>query len=167
MRLFIIGLNLLFWNGVTAQIQRIAYIESQAILKAMPAYKKAQSALESYALQLERQLQNAQNKSQEHYKAVMDSIQYDIMTPRQQKKAEVRLQQMQADLQQVAMSAQRRLADRETQLVEPVYETFNKAVAKVAQERGYTYVLDKQFMVYSASGIDATTQVTQALGISQ
>lgn len=165
MRLFIIGLGLLLWNRGIAQTQRIAYIESQTILKAMPAYKKAQSDLESYALQLERQLQHAQNESQEHYKAVIDSIQQEIMTPRQQKKAEVRLQQMQVDLQQAAMSAERRLADRETKLVEPVYETFNKAVAKVAQEKGYTYVLDKQFMVYSTSGIDATAQVKQALGV--
>lgn len=165
MRLIIIGIVLLLGQGLAAQNQRIAYIESQAILKAMPAYKKAQSDLESFTKQLEKQLQNAQNKAQSHYSEVMDSIKQQIMTPRQQKAAEVRLQQMQTDLQQSAMSAERRLTERETQLVEPVYETFNKAVAKVAKENNYTYVLDKQFMIYSTGGIDATTKVKTALGI--
>lgn len=165
MRVIIISIALLLGQGVVAQNQRIAYIESQAILKAMPAYKKAQSDLESFTKQLEQQLQNAQNKAQTHYSAVMDSIKQQIITPRQQKAAEGRLQQMQADLQQAAMSAERRLSERETKLVEPVYETFNKAVAKVAKEKGYAYVLDKQFMIYSVGGINATAAVKTALGI--
>ena len=146
--------------------QKLAYIQSEDIIQAMPEYQKAQSDLKAYAQQLEKQLVAAQNKAQEHYKSVMDSMQRDMMSPRAQQAAEARLQQMQTDLQQSAMSSERRLAERETSLVEPLYERFNKAVEAVAKREGYTYVLDKKFMVYSTAGIDATALVKKELGIS-
>lgn len=170
MRLFLFCVSLsscLLWATlVQAQTtQRIAYIDSEGIMSQMPAFKKAKAEIEAAAIQYERQLGIAQEKAQQHFASVMDSVKQQIMTPRQQKAAEQRLRQAQLDLQQMASSSQRRLQEREDKVIQPIYETFNKAVAKVAKREGYTYVLDQQFLVFRTAGIDATEKVKAELGI--
>ncbi|BDS12575.1 OmpH family outer membrane protein [Aureispira anguillae] len=146
--------------------QQIAYIEAEAIVPEMAAYKRAKSEVEAYGKQLQKVLEQKQADMEAYYKEVMDSIKRGLMTPKQQQEAEAKLQRMQADLQKDAMDAEKKLAQKESELTKPIYEAFNQAISKVAKENNYTYVLDKKFMLYSAGGIDATEKVKTALGIS-
>ena len=150
---------------VQAQNQKIAYVESESIVPSMPEYKKAQSELQAYAKQLEKVLQQKKGALERDYTAVMDSIQKGLMTPIQQQKAEQRIQKGQQDLQQEALQAEQRVAKKEGALIEPLYEKFNDALEAVARAEGYTYIVDKKFMLYSVGGIDATPKVKAKLGI--
>lgn len=166
MRLLIIATLLLALSSfVQAQNQKIAYVESESIVPSMPEYKKAQSELQAYAKQLEKVLQQKKGALERDYTAVMDSIQKGLMTPIQQQKAEQRIQKGQQDLQQEALQAEQRVAKKEGALIEPLYEKFNDALEAVARAEGYTYIVDKKFMLYSVGGIDATPKVKAKLGI--
>ncbi len=166
MRLFILaGLLAFFSSFAQAQTQKIAYVESESIVPAMPDYKKAQSQLQAYTQQLEKLLQQKKTKLEQDYASVMDSVQKGIMTPAQQKSAEYRLQKGQQELQQEAMNADQQVSKKEGALIEPLYEKFNTALAAVAKEEGYTYIVDKKFMLYSVNGIDATAKIKAKLGI--
>ncbi len=152
--------------GTTAHAQKIAYVDSDQIVPEMPAYKRAKSEVEAYGKQLQKILQGKQAAMQTYYQEVSDSVQRGLMTPLQQKQAEAKLQQMQIDLQQEAAEADQKLAKKEAELTKPLYEEFNTAIAKMAKENGYAYVMEKKFMLYSAGGIDATEKLKTALGLS-
>jgi outer membrane protein len=146
--------------------QTIAYIETAKVVPEMESYKKVKSEVEAYGMQLRKVLEKKQTDLQKYYAEVTDAIKKGLMTPKEQQEAEAKLQKMQSDLQQEAQDADRKLVEKETELVAPVYKIFNAAVAKVAKENKYSYVLDKQLLLYSLGGIDATEKVRTALGIS-
>ncbi|MBL4649531.1 MAG: OmpH family outer membrane protein [Aureispira sp.] len=146
--------------------QTIAYVETEKVVPEMESYKKAKSEVEAYGKQLQKVLEKKQKDLQVYYAAVTDSIKKGLMTPKEQQEAEAKLQKMQNELQQEAQAADRKLVEKEAELVMPVYKKFNEAVAKVAKENKYQYVLDKQLLLYSLGGIDATEKIRTVLGIS-
>lgn len=166
MRLFIITTVLVLMSSLAwAQTQKIAYVESESIVPEMPAYKKAQSELKAYTKQLQKVLQQKQAALEKDYAAVMDSIQQGIMNELQKQRAQIRLQNGQQQLQQEASNADKKVTQKEGDLIEPLYKKFNEALESVAKAEGYTYILDKQFMLYFVGGIDATDKVKAKLGI--
>lgn len=146
--------------------QTIAYVEAEKVVPEMDSYKKAKSEVEAFGKQLQKVLEKKQAEMQKYYAEVSKAIQEGTMTPKEQQEAEAKLQKMQAELQQEAQKADRQLVEKEAKLIEPVYKEFNEAVAKVAKENKYMYVLDKQMLLYSVGGIDATEKIKTALGLS-
>ncbi|MGH1336627.1 MAG: OmpH family outer membrane protein [Aureispira sp.] len=166
MRLFIVASLLICMSSFAlAQTQKVAYVASENIIPAMAEYKKAQSELQAYTKQLEKILQQKKAAIEKDYAAVMDSVQKGIMTKIQQERAQVRLETGQQKLQQEAMNADQKVAKKEGQLIEPLYKKFNDALEAVARDEGYTYIIDKKFLLYSVGGIDATAQVKEKLGM--
>jgi outer membrane protein len=152
--------------GTTANAQKIAYIVSEDIVPEMPAYKRAKSEVEAYGKQLQKILEGKQLEAQNFYQETMEKAQRGELTPKQQQEAEAKLQQLQADLQKEAADADKKLMDKEGELTKPLYEELDAALKKVAKENEYSYILDKKFLLYSEGGIDATSKVKTALGIS-
>lgn len=152
--------------GNTANAQKIAYIVSEDIVPEMPAYKRAKSEVEAYGKQLQKILEGKQLEAQNFYQETMEKAQRGELTPKQQQEAEVKLQELQANLQKEAADADKKLMDKEGELTKPLYEELDAALKKVAKENEYTYILDKKFLLYSEGGIDATAKVKTALGIS-
>lgn len=165
MRLLILFIVLVTSSSIFAQNQKIAYVESEKIIPEMPAYKKAQSELQAYTRQLEKVLQQKKTVLEKDYASVMDSIQKGIMTQIQQQHAQVRLEIGQQKLQQEVVSADKKVAQKEGNLIEPLYKKFNDALEKVAKEEGCTYIFDKKFMLYTVEGINLTTKVKTKLGM--
>lgn len=166
MKLVILASLLLFMSSIAhAQTQKIAYVESESIVPAMPEYKKAQSELQAYTKQLEKVLQQKKTSLEKDYASVMDSVDKGIMTQIQQQRAQTRIEGGQRGLQQEAMNADKKVAKKEGDLIEPLYKKFNDALESVAKTEGYTYIVDKKFMLYSVGGIDATDKVKAKLGM--
>lgn len=152
--------------GTTANAQKIAYIVSEDIVPEMPAYKRAKSEVEAYGKQLQKILETKQKEAQDFYQETMEKAQRGELTPKQQQEAEAKLQELQANLQKEAADADKKLMDKEGELTKPLYEELDAALKKVAKENEYSYILDKKFLLYSEGGIDATSKVKTALGIS-
>jgi outer membrane protein len=145
--------------GTTIAQTTIAYVESDALIQEMADYKKANIDLETYAKQLEAQLKQQQEKFQEEYAAVVDSVQRGIITPLQQKQAEDRLSKKQQKLEVISRDAQNKVLTKENELFKPINDKFNAALKAVATENGYTYIVDKKVLLYFEGGIDATEKV--------
>lgn len=145
--------------------QVIAYLDAEAVIQAMPDYKRVQSELESYAKVLENQLKADEKKMEDYYASIMKQAQEGGLSPAQQKDAEAKLQKMQEDLQKKALDADKQLVKKETDLTKPLYDKFNAGLKAVAQANGYTYIFDKKMMLYSEGGVDATNKLKAQLGI--
>ena len=167
----LLTLSILFFFFFTATVSvnaqtKIAYIVSEDIVPEMPAYKRAKSEVEAYGKQLQKILEGKQLEAQQYYEDIMRKAQNGELTPKQEQEAQTKLQEMQANLQKEAADADQKLVTKEGELTKPLYEELDAALKKVAKEKGYAYILDKKFLLYSEGGIDATEQVKTALGLS-
>lgn len=149
---------------VPAQAGGLAHVDAEAVVQAMPAYKRAQAQVEAYGKQLQEELEAKQARMQAYYSTVMADVQAGRLTPVQQQEAEKKLAQMQSELQQAATDADAKLLKKEQELVEPLYASFDQALRKVADKKDYDYIIDKK-IVLLARGPDATAAVKAELGI--
>ena len=152
--------------STSVQAQKIAYIDSDAIIVEMPAYKRAKSEVEAYGKQLQKQLEGQQKEMQDYYTEVAQKNEEGVLNRKQQEEAKVKLEKMQLDLQKKAQEADQKLLAKEQELTKPMYEELDAAIKKVAKENSYGYVVDKKFLLYVGGGIDATEKVKTTLGIS-
>ena len=151
--------------SISAQNQKIAYVDPEQIIPNMPEYKAAKSELEQYQNILKKQMEGEQAKMQQYYTDVMTKIQRGELSPAQQKTEEDKLMKMQEELQRKGMKMEEDMGTKELDLTKPMYEKFNEAMKTVAKANGFAYIFDKKMMLYSEGGEDATAKLKAQLGI--
>jgi outer membrane protein len=161
-------LSLLLWISSSVNMwaqDKIAYVDTDEVIKSMPDYTTTQKSLETFQKKLLEELDAEKRAIAKFYTQVIEEVKAGLLTAKQQQEAEDKLQKMQTDLQARTNQADQRLAAKEKALTAPLYEKFEAALKAVAQKNKYTYILDKKLMLYSAGGIDATRQMKKQLGI--
>lgn len=156
---------LLCLSTVTQAQQVIAYVDADAVLKAMPAYRSTRQNLETFQAQLLKELEEEKRSIAKYYTQVIEQVKRGELSAQQQRDAETKLQQLQADLQAKTLQADERLLAREKSLSKPMYDAFEKALQAVAKRYKYTYILDQKLARSVHGGIDATAQLKKQLGI--
>lgn len=149
--------------STTAAQQQIAYVDSDALLSELPARKQMDVELESFRKQLNAQVEEEQKKMQLYVQEVAAKIQNGELSPKQQQEEETKVQEMRTALQAKALQADQKLSEKEQELSKPIIDSFNAALKKVAEDNGYTYIVDKQMFLYLGGGIDVTEQVRAAM----
>ena len=85
------------------------------------------------------------------------------MSPKEQKEAEAQMQEKQQNLKELTAQAEFKLVQKEQELSKPIIDRFNAALKKVAEEKGYAYIVDKKMFLYMGGGIDATEDIKAAM----
>jgi len=149
-----------------AQSSKIAHVGTQELIESMPAYQAAMSQLEklenTYRADIDELLKEAQSTNQ-RYQAEASSRTEEENASRARE-----LQSTQERIVQFQQNAQKKLQEKETQLLRPVYEQARTAIQKVARAKGYDYVLDSTTGaggVLLADGYDLANDVKKELGI--
>ena len=145
--------------------QKIGYVNAEEIIQAMPEFQRAKSEVEAYSKQLQKQLESKQVKMQTYYQEVTALAESGGLTKKGEEDAQVKLTQMQEDLQKSAGQADELLVAKEAELTKPMYEKFDVALKAMAKAQGFSYVLDKKLLLYSEGGIDATSKLKTQLGL--
>lgn len=138
--LFIIATALFISAGSYAQALKIGHINSQELLELMPESDSAQTKLEKVSKDLQSQLEAMQvelNNKYQDYVGKRDTYSELI---RQTKETE--LQEMQQRIQQFSQVAEQDLQKQRQETFRPILDKANKAIADVAKENNFTYVLD-------------------------
>ena len=148
-----------------AQSAVIAHVESDSIIPKMESYLYAMTELQAYSQNMQKQFEGKEAEMEAYYMDVMDKGKRGILSPKEQKEAETKLQEMQAKLQQFAQEMDAQLAEKEKSLMTPVQETYSNAIKAVSKQNGYGFIIDKKLILYSDGGIDATAKVKTALNI--
>jgi len=161
----ILLLAFVFLFSKTANAQKgikIGVVDIETIVKTMPeaaaADKKLQDLSQKYRdslLSLEKKF----NSKMENY-----NKQKAMMTPKQQKKEEQALQQIQMQyqkFQQDKLGAQGELAQTREKLLAPIRKKVKVAIEKVAKREKMSFVLDKStpILLYSEDKYDITFSV--------
>lgn len=161
MRKFIV--SFLFLSvAVSAQAQnKIGYVDVQKAIQATASGKKAKASLDGEY--------NKRKKDLDKKKADIEKMGQDLEKKRAVLSEEV-MQKKQMELQEEMMKFQKVVAEnqleiqkREKELVEPILTKMRTVIEKVAQEKGFSIVLEKQGqnLLYAQADADLTDAVVQ------
>ncbi|MDZ7718509.1 MAG: OmpH family outer membrane protein [Balneolaceae bacterium] len=141
-RLSITCLLLLVPLAVSAQL-RVAVMNPDSVLDAMPESAEVQAELESY-------IQERQNTFQQRYQDWIDQMteyseqaEAGNLSQEEQAEEEERLNELQQELNSFQQRIQQQIQQRQTELFNPLLMRVEEAMAEVSEEMGYDYVLNK------------------------
>jgi outer membrane protein len=156
---------------ITANAQmKIAYFNSDAIMKQLPDAQDAQKQLDQFVADWQQEL----NKMQDEWKKKFDE--YDkrklIMTEQRRADAERELREMDqkiVDFRTQKFGQNGELFNKQTELMKPVQDRVFKAVQEAAREDCYDYVFDKSgdiLLMYANEKYDLTQKIFAKLKVT-
>lgn len=162
---------LLFMGVVfTSQAQKFAYIDSDYVLRHVPAYTAAQAELNKLSSQwqneIEQKYDNIQ-KLEEAYNAEK------ILLPSEMKKKredEIKARKMEAkDMQKQKFGVGGELFSKREEFIKPIQEEIYSAIEDVCSSKGYIVMFDKSNnsnMLYSNPKYDVSDQIIRKMGLT-
>ena len=144
---------------------KVAHINTQELIVAMPEYKAAQTEIETLSKTYDTEFKGIAAEYQNTYK------QYEAEAPtktdEENQKRGVALQEKQQRIQQFQTDAAKDLQDKQAALMVPITEKAKAAILKVSRAQGFQYVLDSSpgGGVIMADGKNLLDDVKKELGI--
>lgn len=132
----------LFTLSATAFGQlKVGYMNTQEVLNQVPERSQVQQELNSF-------IQSQREQLEQKTAAFQDSVaeyqqnQSDLST-REIEETEQRLTKMQSSMRQFQQSIQQKIQRRRAELLQPLYNRMDKAIAVVAEEKDLDFVLNE------------------------
>ncbi len=155
---------------VTLQMnaQKVGYIDTEKILSAIPAYRSAQSQLESLSRQYQGEIEREYAKIEKLYNNYQAQKASMSAQARQMKENEIiKKEQEVKELQQRYFGQDGYMQDKSGQLLNPIKERVEAAVKVLAQSGDYMIVFDvasMQGVAYRNEAYDLSNQIIKYLG---
>jgi outer membrane protein len=152
-------------TSFTQAQSKIAHINTQELIQAMPEMATAQAEMEklgkTYEADIKAMATEYQNKMKQY------EAEAPTKTDEENQKRLVEVQTMQQNIQQYQGQAQQEMQKKEVDLLKPITEKAKAAILKVARAQGYEYVLDSTQGggVIMADGNNLLDAVKKELGI--
>jgi outer membrane protein len=143
--------------------QKLGHLNSQAIMLELPEYESAKMELESYKMELTKELEMFQKLIME-FAQDYEKIKTD-MTPEARQRKEADLMERQQNYEKKAYEAEGKLQQKEQELLQSIMLKVSNAVKAVSEKGKFDYVFDVTSLLY-AGGEDISNQVKTELGIS-
>lgn len=144
---------------------KIAHINAQELIEAMPEYKAAQTQLDkvqkSYDTEIKAMMKELDTKAKQ-----FDSESSTKSDEENQKRVE-ELQNMQNNVQTYRQQALQDLEKKRADIFKPILEKAQSTIQKVGRAQGYQYVLDSTLGsgIILADGKDLMADVKKDMGI--
>lgn len=147
--------------GIAAQAQKIAYVQSDVILKQLPEAIQADTILKQLGTQWQDTLLNFQKQIQEKSKQLDGPINDDA---KQKLRADIdQLQQQGVAYQSDKFGQTGAYAQKQEELLAPIRDKVKKAIQDVASADSIDIVFDRasqvQDILYASDKLDITFQV--------
>jgi outer membrane protein len=146
---------------------KIAHINSEAIMQALPEAQDAQKSLDALVTQWEGELK----KMQDDWKRKFDE--YDkkklILTEQARSEQERQLRELDAgisDLRNRKFGQNGELFQKQNEVMKPIQNKLLQVLEEVAKDDGYDYILDKSgdiLLLYANSKTDLTQKVLERM----
>ena len=160
MKKLIIFLLMMLPLGVFAQETKIAVVNTQAVVEAMPEFAEMQKQIADMQKKYQDEMKIMEEEYQKKYSAFVS--QQDSLT----ENIKVRRMQELQDMEQRLQITQQDFQKKQQELFIPIQDKVRNAIKAVGDEKGYTYVIEPQIVIYTGSGaIDATDFVKTKLGL--
>ncbi|WP_458627782.1 OmpH/Skp family outer membrane protein [Winogradskyella sp. PC D3.3] len=149
-------------TSFTSAQSKIAHINKQELIKAMPAYTQAQSEIEKISKTYEATIQTSIKELDVKLKQYNAEAETQSEQTNMDRMKEVEgIKQSLAEYQQ---QAQKDLQEKEFNLLKPIVEKADNAIKAVAKAQGFQYVVDSAMLIV-ADGKDLMADVKKELGM--
>lgn len=155
--------------GLASQAQRYAIVDTKYILDKMPEYKTAQTKLDEFSVQWQKEIdtkQGALDKMYKDYEAEQVMLSEELKKKREDeifvREKEVR------ELQRKRFGFEGDLFKKRQELVKPVQDKVYNAIQKIAVARIYDFILDKSegiTVIFADPKLDKSEDVLKELGV--
>lgn len=150
---------------ITNAQSKLAHINTQDLVEAMPEMQAAQSQLEklqkTYDTEIKAMAKELDTKIKQY------GAEADSKTDEENKKRAEEVQGMQNNIGAYRQQALQDLQKKEVDILQPILEKAKNAIQKVARAKGYQYVMDSTQGggLILAEGYDLLADVKKELGI--
>ena len=133
-----------FVFNVKAQIKayKLGYVNSLELLDAIPEKKTADTALQKYGNDLQATVQKMYVEYQKKIQDFQKGVQDKTLSETDQEFQAKGIQDLESRIQDFQDQADEKMAKKRQELYQPLVDKINKAIEKVAKEKGYTYIFD-------------------------
>ena len=145
----------------TAQ-SKLAHINTQDLIKAMPEYKVAQTDIEKLGKTYETTIQTSLKELETKLKQYNADAEAQTQEENQKRMQEV--EGMKQSLSQYQQQAQKDLQEKEFNMIKPITEKARVAIEKVAAAQGIDYVFEAAGLIV-AKGKDLMADVKAELNL--
>ncbi len=159
--LLLIAILTLGFNTVQAQ-SKIGHISTDLLISLMPETKALNTELEKLSKTYESELKAEEAKLEAKLKKYQ--AEQASQTDEVNKQRGVEVQQDQQNLYQASQIAREDITKKRNDKLKPILEKAKKAIDEVANEQGFTYVLEASTLIV-AKGTDLLPAVKAKLGI--
>jgi outer membrane protein len=159
--LLLIAIITLGFNTVQAQT-KVGHISTDLLISLMPETKALNTELEKLSKTYENELKAEQAKLEAKIQKYQAEVASQTDEVNQQRGAEVEKDRQ--SLYQASQIAQQDIAKKRDEKLKPILEKAKKAIDAIADEQGFTYVLEASTLIV-ANGTDLLPDVKAKLGI--
>jgi outer membrane protein len=165
LKVALIAVCIVFAGNLAKAQGKIGYVAVDAIVDQMPETKAAITTITAYNKQFIDQLTTMNNELQSKGQAYQ--AQRATMTDAIRTAKESELNDLQKRFQDYQNTAQQQVQAKQAELGKPIIEKVRAAVAQVAKEKGFTYVINSSQtdLVVSPPGDDLAAEVKAKLGL--
>jgi len=144
---------------------KLGHVNSADLMQIMPGREEAQATLQKEVDELQTTLKNMQNELEQRYNDYVGKKDQLSDLIRQTKERE--LQDMGNRIQEFQENAEKKLQDRQQEVLKPIIDKAKKAIEDVAKENGYTYIFDTSVgaLLYQQDSDDILPLVKKKLGL--
>jgi outer membrane protein len=153
-------------NIVHAQTLKFGHINMQELIQVMPERSTALAELETEATELEDMLSTMQQELQVMFQDYTEKRETMSALVRQAKEEDIQSKQQRIEMFRV--QADQQLQEKQQQLMVPIFEKADEAIAEVAKENDLVYVFDvssRVVLYQSAQSVDVLPLVKKKLSI--
>lgn len=152
----------------TAAPLKIGYTSVEYVLSQMPESKQIESQLKDYSTQLKNQLDAKQTDFRTKLEAYQKGGQAMPDPVRADKEKE--LQNLQQSMQEFQQNAEASLQQKQQALLKPALDKLQKNIDAVAEENGYTYILNSDgaspVLLHGPKDGDVSDLVLKKMGVT-
>lgn len=159
----------LLFIGLGASAQKVAYVDTEYILKHLPEYKSALNQIDALSQQYQKDIDASYAEIDKMYKAYQaDQV---LLTDDMRKRREndiIEKEKKTKELQRQKFGPEGELFQMRTKLLKPIQDKVTNNISEVAKARYFDFVFDKSsestMMIYASSNYDLSNDVIVRLG---
>jgi outer membrane protein len=157
-----------FTTQAQVQNQRIAYVDTEYILKNIPEYSDAQEELNALSQRWEKEVKAIYDNVEVMYKAYQSEAVLLPQDLKRKREEEILKKEKEAkDLQIKYFGSEGELFKKRNELVQPIQEKVYNALQSIAETKNYAFIFDKASgatMLYSNPRLDISDEVLDEVG---
>jgi len=155
---------------LSAGAQKFALVDMEYILKNIPAYERANEQLNQTSKKWQAEVEALNSQAQTLYKNYQNEIVFLSAEQKKEREEAILNKEKEAsELKKKYFSPEGELYKKRESLIGPIQDEIYTAVKNIAEQRGYTLILDRASdngIVFASPSADISNEVLAKLGYS-